>query len=201
MERKLDLLRQIYIKIFGGNYMKKTLLIVLVLTLCAFLFACTNAANEPQPKEDVTKQLEKQQNDGSKDDSIIYENPDYGFSFSLPEGWKNYTIETEEWKGLALDGTQSDKVVENGLIIKIRHPQWTSENQRQDIPIMIFTTAQWGGLQEGKFHIGAAPIGPIELGRNNEYVFALPARYNFAFPTGYEEVEQILKYNPLQPIK
>lgn len=58
---------------------------------------------------------------------------------------------------------------------------------------MIFTLEQWGSLLEGKFHIGAAPIGPTELGRNSKYVFALPARYNFAFPEGYEEVEEIIK--------
>jgi hypothetical protein len=36
-----------------------------------------------------------------------------------------------------------------------------------------------------------------EFGRNSRYVFALPARYNFAFPKGYEEVEDILNGNPL----
>jgi hypothetical protein len=86
-------------------------------------------------------------------------------------------------------------------MISIRHPQWTAKNPRQDIPIMIFTITQWDSLQQEKFHIGAAPIGPSELGHNTKYVFALPARYNFAFPTGYEEVESILKSNPLQPIE
>jgi hypothetical protein len=67
----------------------------------------------------------------------------------------------------------------------------------QDIPIMIFTIAQWNDLQTDKFHIGAAPINPSELGRNNKYVFALPARYNFAYPEGFQEVEQILSTSPL----
>ena len=82
--------------------------------------------------------------------------------------------------------------METGELISIRHPEWTSQNQRQDIPIMIFTLIQWTSLQQGEFHIGAAPIGPKELGRNTSYVFALPARYNYAFPEGYEEVESIL---------
>lgn len=63
---------------------------------------------------------------------------------------------------------------------------------------MIFTTDQWNLLQQEKFHIGAAPVGPSELGHNSSYVFALPARYNYAFPTGYEEVEKILENHPLQ---
>jgi len=53
-------------------------------------------------------------------------------------------------------------------------------------------------IQKEKIHIGAAPIGPSELGRNKIYVFALPARYNFGFLNGYEEVECILKNNPLE---
>ncbi|MDP1086626.1 hypothetical protein Q6245_30140, partial [Klebsiella pneumoniae] len=67
-------------------------------------------------------------------------------------------------------------------MISIRHPDWTSQNPRQDIPIMIFTLAQWNMLQQDEFHIGAAPINPSELGRNTSYVFARPARYNYAFP-------------------
>jgi hypothetical protein len=66
---------------------------------------------------------------------------------------------------------------------------------------MIFTLAQWNLLQQDKFHIGAAPIGPRELGRNSSYVFALPARYNFAFPDGYKEVEAILDRKTLQPFE
>jgi len=125
---------------------------------------------------------------------IEYRNTQYGFSFSLPESWKGYSIVEDKWEGSALGG---DVTVEQGPIILIRHPQWTLANPRQDIPIMIFSLNQWGSLQLGKFHIGAAPIGPKELGRNSKYVFALPARYNYAFPTGFEEVEQILENNPL----
>jgi hypothetical protein len=63
---------------------------------------------------------------------------------------------------------------------------------------MVLTVSQWNSLQRGEFHVGAAPIGPTELGRNDRYVFALPARYNYAFPPGYEEVENILRSNPIQ---
>lgn len=129
---------------------------------------------------------------------IVYRNTQYGFDFSLPESWKGYSIVTDKWEGNALQGQQSSKDVETGPIISIRHPNWTSQNPRQDIPIMIFTSAQWNMLEQDKFHIGAAPINPSELGRNTSYVFALPARYNYAFPTGYEEVENILKGNPLK---
>ena len=126
---------------------------------------------------------------------IEYRNSQYGFSFSLPESWKGYSIVEDKWEGSTLG---SGVTVEQGPIILIRHPQWTSASPRQDIPIMIFSLNQWSSLQLEQFHIGAAPFGPQELGRNGNYVFALPARYNYAFPTGFEEVEEILANNPLE---
>ncbi|HCT36163.1 MAG TPA: hypothetical protein DF292_03910 [Firmicutes bacterium] len=134
------------------------------------------------------QELEKKQ----QANAIIYENSAYGFSFALPAGWEGYRIVAEQWEGLSLENRPS------GPILNIRHPQWTAEKPRQDIPIMIFTMAQWEALQSEKFHIGAAPMGPKELGRNSKYVFALPARYNYAFPEGFEEVDAILESGALK---
>ncbi len=130
---------------------------------------------------------------------VIYKNAEYGFSFALPDSWRNYSIVNSKWEGDAV-GPNGNVPVEYGPIISIRHPQWTPQNPRQDIPIMVFTPAQWTALSRDEFHIGAAPIGPTKLGSNSDYVFALPARYNFAFPTGFEEVEKILETNPLQSL-
>lgn len=127
--------------------------------------------------------------------SVVYKNTEYGFSFTLPASWQGYSIIPGKWEG---NDVKSGKVTETGPIISIRHPQWTSQNPRQDIPIYVFTISQWNLLQQEAYHIGAAPIGPSELGRNGTYVFALPARYNFAFPTGFEEVEKILENHPLK---
>ncbi|MEG6523304.1 hypothetical protein [Desulfotomaculum sp. 1211_IL3151] len=132
-------------------------------------------------------------------DAIVYKNTQYGFNFPLPTSWQGFAIVNDQWKGLAPGGSQTEKTVQTGPIIYIRHPQWSVQDPRQDIPIMIFTFDQWDSLQQEKFHIGGAPMGPMELGRNSRYVFALPARYNYAFPTGYEEVETILNRNPLLP--
>ena len=149
-------------------------------------------------KIDVSRILEISDELLKKSLSIIeYKNIQYGFSFSLPVSWEGYSIAEDKWEGEALV-QGSDVVVEQGPIILIRHPQWTKENPRQDIPIMVFTIEQWNELQQEKFHIGAAPIGPTELGRNSKYVFALPARYNVAFPPGFEEVEEILENHPLK---
>lgn len=128
--------------------------------------------------------------------TLEYKNTQYSFTFSLPLSWQGYSIVTDTWKGYT-SGAQGDAPTETGPLIYIRHPQWTEQASRQDIPIMVFTLQQWNSLQQEKFHIGAAPIGPSELGRNAKYVFALPARYNYAFPLGYQEVDAILKNNPL----
>lgn len=63
---------------------------------------------------------------------------------------------------------------------------------------MVFSLQQWADLQLEKFAVSAAPIPPSELGRNSKYVFALPARYNYAFLPGYKEVESILQSKPLK---
>jgi hypothetical protein len=127
----------------------------------------------------------------------LYQNSQYGFTFTLPDSWQGFTIVNDKWEGTGIGSAQ---IIATGPEISIRHPQWSKDNPRQDIPIMIFTLAQWQDLQQEKFHIGAAPMGPSELGRNDKFIFALPARYNYAFPAGYEEVEQILAGKPLKPM-
>ncbi|MEC1523335.1 hypothetical protein P9D43_15120 [Neobacillus niacini] len=143
----------------------------------------------------VDKNKDKEDIDQNPPKENLYNNSEYGFSFTLPETWVGFQIVTDSWEGIDTDQQQ----VENGQILLIRHPAWSEEQPRQDIPIMIFTLKQWSSLEKGEFHIGAAPIGPTLLGLNDEYVFALPARYNFAFLEGYEEVENILENNPLEP--
>lgn len=136
---------------------------------------------------------------GEATDTLVYRNSDFGFSFILPASWKGYTIVAEDWEGRAITGPKQGQVTEQGKLLRIRHPQWTTQVPRQDIPIMIFTPAQWEALQKETFSVGAAPIPPSEYGRNADYVFALPARYNYAFPMGFEEVESILAGHPLKP--
>ncbi len=125
-----------------------------------------------------------------------YQNVQYGFNFKLPLSWKGYTILTTTWNGSNTD--YNIPVNYEGPEIIIRNPLWTSENTYQDIPIMVFTKTQWDLVQQEKMSVSAAPVGPSKLGQNSKYIFALPARYNFAYETGWEEVESILKTNPLQ---
>ena len=128
--------------------------------------------------------------------TVKYENERYGFSFYLPLDWKGYEIIQSKWEGKAAKG--SAEVPLSGPIITIRNPRWSAQKRTQDIPIMVFTRKQWEALQSRKFHIGAAPVKPTELGQNEKFVFALPPRYDYAHLSGYEEVSEILASNPLK---
>ena len=126
---------------------------------------------------------------------VSYKNTEYRFSISLPKSWDGYTVIEDEWDGFILDSNGKQVVNQHGPLISIRHPDWEYKAPRQDIPIMVFTIAQWNSMLKDEFHIGVAPINPSEIGRNSKYVFAIPARYNFSYLTGYEEVDQIIKGN------
>ncbi|MGQ9677490.1 MAG: zf-HC2 domain-containing protein, partial [Chloroflexota bacterium] len=96
--------------------------------------------------------------------SIEYRNDQYGFAVELPPSWAGFATVVDEWQGDAI-GSGGEFVLgaERGPMISIRHPQWTTEKPRQDIPIIVLTLAQWNSLRGGKFHIGAAPVNPREL--------------------------------------
>ena len=128
--------------------------------------------------------------------SITYTNSQYGFTFTLPASWQGYSIATTTWTGYApcLSG---DCTTETGSQILIRNPQWTSENNWQPIPIMVFTLDQWNALLQEKFSVSPAPVNPSELGHNANYVFALPARYDYAETEGWQEVDAIMTSSPL----
>ena len=122
--------------------------------------------------------------------TVSYVNTQYGFTFILPASWAGYSIVTSTWTGYSQPPV-------HGPIISIRNPAWTSKVPTQDIPIMIFTPSEWAAVSAETLSVSAAPIPPSELGKNSHYVFALPARYNFAYPADYQEVETILAGNPL----
>ena len=63
---------------------------------------------------------------------------------------------------------------------------------------MVFTRAQWDEIEKNRIIVSAAPVGPSALGRNKKFVFALPARYNYALPDGFQEVDEIILRKPLR---
>ena len=167
---------------------KKMLKGSVLLLAVATLAGCASqspSTNNPTPTASATPTVAE---------SIAYSNTLYGFTFPLPLDWKGYTVLNDAWRGY---DPNTNKTVQTGSLILIRNPLWTAAKKRQDIPIMVFTIGQWDSLIRQEFTVGAAPMPPSELGRNAQFVFALPARYNYAFPTGFEEVDKILQGKPL----
>ena len=127
--------------------------------------------------------------------SVMYSNPDFGFTFSLSDSWKGFSIINNTWEGTPLTSTSSKQT---GTKLLIRNPRWTSGLPYEDIPVMVFTLTQWNSYRAGNFSVSAAPISATELGRNNLYVFALPPRWDFDYSEGYAEAQNIIKSNPLK---
>lgn len=132
---------------------------------------------------------------------VTYNNPDYGFTFSLPVDWKGYSIVQTTWHGTTHGATAGTYIPssETGPTLSIRNPNWTPAVRYEDIPIFIFTIAQWNSYLAWNFSISAAPVLASELARNNKYVFALPSHWDFDVSKGYQEAENILNTKPLHP--
>lgn len=124
--------------------------------------------------------------------SVQYRNEEFGLLVRLPETWEGFTVVMESWEARSIT---DDEVVASGPVIMLRHPQWTAQVPRQDVPIMLFTDGQWRhvGAPDGDWSVGAAPIPPSPLASNSRFVFALPARYNYAFPEGWQEVDALIQ--------
>lgn len=125
--------------------------------------------------------------------SVVYKNADYGFTFSLPDSWKGYSVVTTAWNGSALKGTATS----TGPKLLIRNPKWTAASPYEDIPVLVFTISQWNAYLAEDFSVSAAPILATEFARNNVYVFALPPRWNYDYSLGYKEAEDIVAGGPL----
>lgn len=134
----------------------------------------------------------------------IYVNNLFGFVIGLPESWKGYAVnhikeDIYDVTGLPADAgngqgktTINNGVVDSFQLVEIHHPLETAKNPREDMPVMVFTHEQWANIQKGEWSVGAAPIPPTILGQNSQWIMALPARYNYDFKPGWEEVDELV---------
>lgn len=125
---------------------------------------------------------------------LVYRDQTFGFSIDLPESWRGYTV--NHIKDDIYDVTGKVKtnngVVDSFEIIELHHPAEDAQNPREDMPVYIFRPEQWEHIQNGEWSVGAAPIPPSVLGRNSRWIITLPARYNYDFKTGWEEVDELV---------
>lgn len=128
-------------------------------------------------------------------ESVVYTNEEYGLRVSLPDSWDGYGVTTFTWTAVRFAANGTEEQAAQGPLIHIVNPLVGRGNPYQDIPIMVFTHEQWRHLDGpgADWSVSAAPIGPSVLASNSAYVFALPARYNFASPPGWEEVEDLIR--------
>ena len=123
-----------------------------------------------------------------------YRNNLFGFSIDLPESWSGYTVNQIKDDIYDISGktTANNSVIDSFQLIELHHPLESADNPREVMPIMIFTPTQWAHIQNEEWSVGAAPIPPSLLGQNSQWIMALPARYNYDFKPGWEEVDQLV---------
>lgn len=122
--------------------------------------------------------------------SSVYQNDTYGFNIIFSPEWEGYTIIRGNWMGTLL----KDSGTVTGPMITFRNLNWKEADHWQDIPIMVFTPEVWKLIENEEISLGAAPIGPSEIGRNSKYIFATPARwYGFTSDKGQDEAVAIVK--------
>ncbi|MGB7745211.1 MAG: hypothetical protein WBL41_20740, partial [Terracidiphilus sp.] len=97
---------------------------------------------------------------------IVYHNAQYDFCFRLPASWKGYTIVTDKWSGGIAGTGDNPKMMQRPLIL-IRNPEWTEEDPWQDIPIMVFTRAQWRVKEKNGVILSAAGVDVGAIGQNS----------------------------------
>jgi hypothetical protein len=108
----------------------------------------------------VSKQQPSSASGPKNSKSYKYRNSKYGFTFLLPPTWKRCKIVEGNWDGGDNNGPHGYEVLERGPEITIVNPRSTESDEYQDIEVMIFTNKQWNSLEEGKFFVSAAPVGP-----------------------------------------
>lgn len=127
--------------------------------------------------------------------SVVYTDAQYGFKFALPDSWEEYSVVKTVWEGTS----STSGAAVHGPKLLIRNPKWTEAAPYEDLPILVFTHAQWNSYLSEDFYVSAAPLPATELARNNVYVFALPPRWDFDYSLEYKEAQEIMAGNPLQP--
>lgn len=121
--------------------------------------------------------------------TAMYRNEQYGFQAPVPTGWHGATVLYYQWEGSDVAG---GNITERGPQVTLRSAQWAADHPTEDMPVMVFTPAQWDEVKRGEISVGAAPIPPSELGHNSKYIFALPARYNYDYADGWQEVDRLI---------
>lgn len=134
----------------------------------------------------------------ASDESVIYRNVEYGFTFSLPSDWRGYSVSIQQLEDERYSPAEDKQmIVGHTPMITLRHPQWRANTPYQDIPILVFARSQWDLLHQGKLWPSFFAGGTMdELWHNQKFVFAMSSRYNTDDElNGWNEAKNIIQQN------
>jgi hypothetical protein len=160
--------------------MSKILQMLAIVALLTTGCGCLNAPNQPSGLP------------------LRYHHAQYDLTFFLPASWRGFSVLSQQWDGETYSpATDEMIVVGHGTIITLRHPQWTASAPYQDIPILVFTRAQWDALLHGKLWPSLFAGGTMhELWHSQEYVFGISSRYTFDDSVReWKETADIVEWN------
>lgn len=128
---------------------------------------------------------------------VRYRNAQYDLTFFLPAGWRGYSVSIMQLEDEKYSPAEDKQIpVGHTPMITLRHPQWQASAPYQDIPILVFTRAQWDALHHGELWPSLFAGGVMEeLWHNQGFVFAIFSRYNWGELTGAKEVADIIEQN------
>jgi hypothetical protein len=130
--------------------------------------------------------------------TVFYRDGRYGLTFFLPASWRGYSVSIQQIEDTTYSTAQDEQItVGQTAMITLRHPQWQARAPHQDIPILIFTRAQWDALHHGELWPSIFAGGTMdELWHSPRFVFAMSSRYNSTDEvSGRKEVAEIVKRN------
>jgi hypothetical protein len=129
---------------------------------------------------------------------VRYHSARYDLTFYLPASWRDYSVSVQQLDDERYSPAEDRQVIVGHTpMITLRHPQWQASAPYQDIPILVFTRAQWDALHHGELWPSIFAGGVMdELWHSRRFVFAMSSRYNAADEVrGWKEVADIVEQN------
>jgi hypothetical protein len=129
---------------------------------------------------------------------LRYHNARYGLTFFLPASWRGYSVSIEQLEDETYSPAEDKQIIVGHTpMFTLRHPRWQASAPYQDIPILVFTRAQWDALHHGKLWPSLFAGGTMdELWHSPKYVFGMSSRYNAADDVkAWKEVADIVEQN------
>lgn len=104
---------------------------------------------------------------------LRYHNSQYGLTFFLPAAWQGYSVSVQQLDDESYSPAEDKPIIVGHTpMITLRHPQWQTDAPYQDIPILVFTHAQWFDLHQGQLWPSYYAGGVMyEEWHNKDFVF------------------------------